>query len=525
MKVAYISSNVGADGMPAFGRPIIDELDARGHEVLVYQHTDDAVVNAYQLGQIKAQADRVFVDWAQTPLDLVLQQWGPGDCPVIVRAHRIEMYNRQFLQSLPWGRVAVLLFIAKHVEERFLEAIENEPPERVVNVGHVGVDTAFWTPGEPGVRSASPPWRIVIAGSIVPKKRQYTAVQMLADMPEAFHLDLIGNLGLPGYGNAEYGENITDLARELKLEERIQACGALPPEGLREKLQQAHFVMSASNEEGCATIVAEGMACGCVPLLNCWRGVREVYPEGWVWQTPKGLYGLCERYAMLDPYARQLLHESMPEAAARYDADAIARRVCDIVTGPLDPVTVGAWYDEQQFDHMIEQYGNARQVDALQTVLALLPEDRTGVQVLDIGCSVGFLTHELEKAGYRSIGIDVAERCLEWARSHGKGLFIAADATTKLPEGPFDLVTLVDVYEHIPRYAQHPLLVRALHTLKPGGAMLLRVPHGRTDCQIGETMVYPKEVRRCLLDHGATVERFAPCELDGYFEIVARKAG
>ena len=526
MNVAYISSNIGLDGTPAFGRPIIEELDARGHDVLLYRHTNDPAVNAYQLGQIKTQAHRVFVDWAQTPLDVVLQQWGPNDCPVIVRAHRIEMYNREFIKTLPWGNVACLLFIAQHVQDRFLEAIQGEPPQRVVNVGHVGVDTAFWTPGEPGTRPAEPPWRIVIAGSVTPKKRQYTVVQMLADLPEAFHLDLIGNLGMPGYGNAEYGENITDLVRELGLEDRMQASGALSREDLRERLRQAHLVISASNEEGCATIVAEAMACGCVPLLNCWRGVRDIYPVEWVWRTPKELYGLCELYAAQGAADRERLHAGMPEKVARFDAATIARQVCDIITGPIDAASVGRWYDEDaQFNHLLEQYGNARQEAALAAAKVLLPPDPAGVQILEVGCSLGYITHNLEAAGYRSIGIDVAERCLQWAREHGKGLFIAADATGRLPEGPFDLVTLIDVYEHIPRQYQQATLIRCLHTLKPGGYMLIRVPHGRTDKQIVETEVYPKAVRQVLQAHRATIERFGPCEDTTYFEIVARKAG
>ncbi len=529
MNVAYISSNwgTGSPGKPpthpAFSLPIITELDNRGHNVLLYQHTDDVGTNLYQLGQLKAQADRVFVDWVQPPLETVLQQWGPNDAPVFVRAHRIEMYNEAYLQSLPWDRVACLFFIAEHVQQRFTETLITQP-QRTCNVGHVGVDTEFWTPGE-GKRSLEPPWRILLAGSITPKKRQYSAVQMLADLPEEFVIDLVGSGGHQGYGLSEYHHNISDLVHELGLESRLTSEAHCPPEQLREKAREAHFVLSASNEEGCATIVAEAMACGCVPLVNCWRGARAMYPPEWVWNTPLGLYGLCNDWAAMGPTQREELSAEMVEWAQRYDARAIARNVVDTITGPVDARSVGEWYSsDEQFDHMVEQYGNSRQQEALQAALSLLPPPAEGIQVLDVGCSVGYTTHGIEAAGYKCIGIDLSARALEWASAHGPGLFIQADVSERPPMGPFDLVTLIDCLEHVPAHKTEVVLVRALAALNPGGHVLIRIPHGCKDRQVVEVTLHPKVLRKALRSHGATVETFGKCG-ENYFEIVARKAG
>lgn len=508
MKLGFVTSN------PAFSKPLLDEFDNRCKEVLVYQHTDNALQNAYQLGQLRAQADRVFVDWVQPPLETVLSEF---ECPVFVRAHRIEMYSNQYLASLPWQKVACLFFIAQHVQDRFLTKLPT-PPQRVENVGHVGIDLDFWTPGD--ARTFEPPYRIVLAGNITPKKRQYTAVQLVADLPDTFRLELYGSRHHEGYGLSEYHENISDIIHELSLEDRMASEGSLPQDQLREKLQRAHFILCPSNEEGCATVVAEGMACGCVPLVNAWRGARDVYPAEWVWRTPLEFYRLCNGWADAEPLFKATLSSAMREYVTRYDAKAIARRVADIVLGPVDAQSVGEWYSENMLEHMIEQYGNARQESALNAVLEFMPEQDGAV--LDVGCGTGYITHELAKRGHRAIGQDVARGQLEWARENGPGEFIEGDAVGALASGPFDVVAFIDSLEHIRAEKHSSVMVRAIHALKPGGHVIIRVPHGDQDKQIVEVTVYPKHLRQRLVSGGMEILRYD--EVDGTnFEIVARK--
>jgi len=519
MKIGVATSN------DAFLKPLENELNRRGHDILKYRHTGDPRQDAFQLGQLRALSERAFVDWAQDPLLEVLG--GPKD-PwaethlVFCRVHRIEMYLDDYIQQIPWPKVAGLFFIADHVRERFLAKVP-APPRNVIALPHVGIREDMWWIDE-AARSWEPPYVIVMAGNIVPKKRVYTAVQMLADLPEEFHLHIYGQGGQAGYGNPEYHINIGDLIDDLGLGNRVQGRPPVPHEELCGIFQRAHFVLSASNEEGCHTSVAEGMACGCVPLVGGWRGAGNVYPEEWVWKTPRGLYGLCDRWAgMPEDEQRGLTQWARDWVLPKYDARIIAGQMADVITGPLDAQTVGLWYDTEMFDQMAEQDGNGRQADALVKAQALLA-GRDAPRVLELGCGTGYLTRSLAAGGVAAFGQDISTRLVEWAREQGQegATFEFADMTQRLIKGPWDLVTLVDVLEHIQTHLHQPAIVRVADQLKPGGVALIRFPHRVHDKQLIEEYVFPKVLRQMCRKAGLEVTEFRELEA-GYFEIVAVK--
>lgn len=516
MTIGFLTSN------PTFSAPLIAELDRRGH-VIVYTHSQSAEENAFQIGQLHERCDRFFVDWAQPPLEQVLATCSPLERPTFCRAHRIEMYCDQYIQQVPWNHLEGLFFVGQHVQDRFLSKVGN-PPKRIINLGHVGIDAEQWSI-DADARKWEPPYRIVLAGNIVPKKRVYTAVQLLADLPEQFSLSIHGNGGRDGYGNPEYHINVQDLIEELGIGHRIECSGSLPQDDLREVFQRSHFVLSASNEEGCHTSVAEGMACGCVPLCNAWRGVREVYPPEWVWQTPKQLYALLKTWDAMPLDEKTALPDAMRAAVLpKYDARLLAAKVCDVVTGPLTAATVGEYYSTTMLDQMTSQDGNARQANAAARALELL---QNGGRCLEIGCGTGYLSRTLQaEAGIHCVGQDLARGLLEFAMEHNEhgAEFVRADATQHLVNGPHDLITLVDVLEHIPAHKHEGLFARCRHHLADGGAILLRFPWQVQDKQIIEEKCHPKLVRRMLRARGFEIESYQPVDIaNEYFEIVARK--
>ena len=513
MRIGWVTSN------PTFGGPIMQELDRRGHDVIVYRHTESVEHNAFQLGQMLPQCERVFVDWAQPPLEAILQNFDTDNVPVFVRAHRIEMYADEYIKQVPWEKVACLFFVGQHVEDRFGKKWQ-APPQRVVNLGHVGIDAKQWTI-DAAARKFEPPYKIVLAGNIVPKKRVYTAVQLVADLGEDFHLAIYGNGGQAGYGNHEYHINVQDLIEGLGIERRVECGGSLPQDQLRDVFQRSHFVLSASNEEGCHTSIAEGMACGCVPLVNCWRGAADVYPAEWVWQTPKGFYALIDKW-LAEPDKGALAETMRAAVLPRYDAQLLAEKACDIITGPLTAQTVGEWYSTgDQLRHMIDQDGNGRQVDALNAVRGWLPE---GGSIMELGCGTGYISRTLAQEGHRAVGIDVAGGLLEFAAANNPGgaEFHQADVTRTIGQGPFDVITLIDCLEHIRAPHHEDLILRAASQLAEGGYLVIRFPWQERDRQIIEERVFPKIVRRYCANALLNVVQYTPLGRE-YFEIVARK--
>jgi SAM-dependent methyltransferase len=103
--------------------------------------------------------------------------------------------------------------------------------------------------------------------------------------------------------------------------------------------------------------------------------------------------------------------------------------------------------------------------------------------VLEIGCGVGTLTQLLAAAldgGGSVFAIDLSPRSIEAARAR-----LAAFANVRLTvgdaletpiEGPFDVVVLPDVIEHIPLERHRALFERVAGWLAPSGFALLNYP-------------------------------------------------
>ena len=97
-----------------------------------------------------------------------------------------------------------------------------------------------------------------------------------------------------------------------------------------------------------------------------------------------------------------------------------------------------------------------------------------GKRVLDVGCGGGILSESMAAMGAEVTGIDMGEAPLEVARLHllESGLEvdyqrIPAEALADSAPGSFDVVTCMEMLEHVPDPSS---VIRACHTLvKPGG--------------------------------------------------------
>ena len=133
------------------------------------------------------------------------------------------------------------------------------------------------------------------------------------------------------------------------------------------------------------------------------------------------------------------------------------------------------WWDPQSEFRPLHEI-NPLRLDWIDTACAGL----AGKQVLDVGCGGGILAESMAQRGAQVTGIDLGERALSVARLHlletGQPLelnyrLIAAEALALEAPGQFDVVTCMEMLEHVPDPAS---IVRACATLvKPGGQVFL----------------------------------------------------
>jgi 2-polyprenyl-6-hydroxyphenyl methylase/3-demethylubiquinone-9 3-methyltransferase len=98
-----------------------------------------------------------------------------------------------------------------------------------------------------------------------------------------------------------------------------------------------------------------------------------------------------------------------------------------------------------------------------------------GQQVLDVGCGGGILADAMARAGAQVTGVDLATKALRVAQLHAieaqtpnvEYREVSVEALARQQPGSFDLVTCMEMLEHVPDPAS---VVRACAALvKPGG--------------------------------------------------------
>lgn len=103
-----------------------------------------------------------------------------------------------------------------------------------------------------------------------------------------------------------------------------------------------------------------------------------------------------------------------------------------------------------------------------------------GESHLDIGCGPGTFIASLP-ATVRSTGVDIAADQIEYANRHNarEGATYVAIAPGPLPFGDesFDVVTAIELVEHLPAEAISRLVREAWRVLKPGGRALISTPN------------------------------------------------
>lgn len=102
-----------------------------------------------------------------------------------------------------------------------------------------------------------------------------------------------------------------------------------------------------------------------------------------------------------------------------------------------------------------------------------------GRRIVDIGCGGGILSEAMARKGAQVLGVDLAERSLKVAQLHAMEAGIdnvryrevAAEVLADEQPGQFDLVTCMEMVEHVPDPAA--IVAACAKLVKPGGWVFL----------------------------------------------------
>ncbi|MBR0347847.1 MAG: bifunctional 2-polyprenyl-6-hydroxyphenol methylase/3-demethylubiquinol 3-O-methyltransferase UbiG [Rudaea sp.] len=155
-------------------------------------------------------------------------------------------------------------------------------------------------------------------------------------------------------------------------------------------------------------------------------------------------------------------------------------------TGKFDKLAAG-WWDPE---------GESRPLHDLNPVRLNYVAERAalkGARALDVGCGGGILSEALAASGAQVVGIDLAPRVLDVARLHLHESNLQVDyrevsveALAQASPGEFDVVTCMEMLEHVPDPGSVIAACAAL--LNPGGRLFLSTLN-RTPLAFGAAIV------------------------------------
>jgi SAM-dependent methyltransferase len=148
--------------------------------------------------------------------------------------------------------------------------------------------------------------------------------------------------------------------------------------------------------------------------------------------------------------------------------------------GDPNEQTIAGFYD-QFSTHLLRSYlyGNDRLERAVERVRTqVTPEVK---RILDIGCGIGVSTDRLARAcpGVEVVGVDISPENIRIATALFGSERVAFKVSTLadgMVQGPFDLLSMIDVYEHIPASGRRPVHASLRNLLAEQGRLVVAVP-------------------------------------------------
>ena len=127
-----------------------------------------------------------------------------------------------------------------------------------------------------------------------------------------------------------------------------------------------------------------------------------------------------------------------------------------------------------------EAFRASGETDASELLAFLGGGDVPALRVLEYGCGVGRLMVPLSRSFGEIRGIDISDEMVRIGRERGAGradlhFHVLEDGKLPFPDGSFDLVYSLHVFQHMPRPALRAILPELARVLRPNGRLVFQL--------------------------------------------------
>ena len=129
------------------------------------------------------------------------------------------------------------------------------------------------------------------------------------------------------------------------------------------------------------------------------------------------------------------------------------------------------YYEELQDPHY-ESTRSARMLQ-MKKIMSVVQKYKTGGRLLDIGASSGILVQEAIKIGFKAEGVEPSKWLVNKAQEYNLPVWLGVLPQPNIT-GPYDVITLIDIIEHVSNPKQ--LLLNAHNLLAKDGIVIVVTP-------------------------------------------------
>ncbi|MCL2700311.1 MAG: methyltransferase domain-containing protein [Phycisphaerae bacterium] len=457
------------------------------------------------MASLLAWCDIAFFEWATQ--QVVTATMLPKTCKIVVRLHRYEAYLPT-IDQIRWENVDDLITVGNSaVMDHLRSRVGDIERKTRVHVIPNGVDVArFPLVDRPRGKN------LVALANIRPVKNHPLLLQCfhaLYQQDPEYRLFFAGQ-----WADETLRQYLPHMAKELGLADAVRFDGFIEPAAVPAYLADKHYLLLGSVIEGHNCSLLEGMATGLKPVIHAFPGAASLYPKEFLWRTPAEFcrlvtetsytpreyrayveqgFSLERQLRSVDALLCRLESQGPPTWRGRLarGCDSSARTTeedkpvpCTNADGPPSSRGGQAFYD--QFWSANSPAGSAmrgtenawERARHDKVIGALRSMTRGRLAMLDFGCGRGLMARRLAEFGDVT-GVDWSASGIESARANCPGgtFLCGSFFDVHLPAEAFDVVTSIEVIEHLETSDQLRYLELARRCLKPSGLLLLTTPN------------------------------------------------
>ncbi|MBM7661585.1 2-polyprenyl-3-methyl-5-hydroxy-6-metoxy-1,4-benzoquinol methylase [Bacillus mesophilus] len=460
-------------GLDQFIDEIINNLS------IDYQTKKIIVTHIEDIDKGMEWAEICWFDWCDELLIHASKKIKNNKKKIICRLHSYEAFTNN-VSSVNWENVDNLIFVSNHIKDYVLKH-NILPPDLEIEVipNGINLDRYKFVEREKG-------YNIAYVGYINYKKGPMLLLhtfKAIHDSDNRYKLHVAG-----AFQDPRYELYFKQMISELKLENAIHLYGWV--DNINEWLNDKHYILSTSVLEGHPVGVMEAMARGIKPLIHNYVGAKQQF-NGYVWDTIEEVvnkvnsteYSPVEYRDFIDKnysLASQIdkLHSllsSFKDFVIDQSLD-ISDEISDETNNQPSEETVEKFYNNfLSYLKTDRERENPRHIRLKKRLSDIIKEEHT---VLDLGCGIGITSEFIKSLGVKEvIGVDLSPELIKYAQETVNNVeFIVGDITMTQLNKKFDIITLCDVIEHIPRDKYQLLFNNISKHLKEDGQVYISIP-------------------------------------------------